>query len=127
MFERKVKVKWGGNRHDFPFSEADENFQVLVNTLEAKKELKIVVLGKHDWGIGIPAQESGYDITISVFQKLGWGRKKHIFNYIVRLDFRKKFESKFVFFQLKEDDGKAKMDELNAELKGLGYKFRAWK
>ena len=98
----KIKIKWGGNRHDIKLHDTDHNFQKLLKALKNLKGITTKLEGKHDWGIGIPSQDSGYDLELEVFEKTGWVSKRKIAVFEIRLDARKESQ-KYVRYEAEKD------------------------
>ncbi len=120
---RKIKTPGGFKRYIY-FHETDEKFQVLVREIE-KRGLKVGLAGKHDWGYGTSVQDEIYYITLDVFRKksriplMGW---KLVFRYKVQLGVKKKLRGpREVKYELVDREEKNLMEEINSDLKRLGY------
>jgi hypothetical protein len=86
---RRIKGYWGGHRHDVVLRDTDEKFRKLITGLESLPGMRIKVRAKHDWGYGIPVQESGHDVRIKLFEKTGWFSKEEVADFELRLDQKK--------------------------------------
>lgn len=88
---RQIKGYWGTNRHDVALSKTDQRFQDFVAAVENVDGVKVQARARHDWGLGIPSQDSGYDVRFRIHEATGPFKLftgDHVVDLELRLNFR---------------------------------------
>lgn len=134
MAGRNIKVTWGGNRHDIKVEDTDQAFQNLENSVRDYADGHIVAVtisGRHDWGYGIPVEESGYDLKVRVWDRkprgppLKWIMPKSVLlaQYEVRLDFRKQTSEHIWYEHGVSQQATSVAQDFQSRFSDLGFKL----
>lgn len=115
-----VKIKLGKDKKAIflyeyflvAIKDTDQKFQDLMTGLESLDDITLKAKARHDWGYGIPMQESGYDVRVKLFEKTGLFSRTEVADFNLRLDYKKQSQ-----------DGMFYRGELSSKVQNLATKL----